>query len=202
LSSTATASSIDYVKLKPGFQDIAFERKDLVESFDKVLEYYDVSLPKPLRTKIESLVPESVRDDFYFSLLRSTTGVPPHKDSEILATINIYVKGGGYSSHFYDVKDNVTGSSLQADLHNNQEDEDEDEAATHYDYDDVIEKSFFKAKDGSAYLLDVTQVHSVEPFNIENDHSDEKNERLAITFATAEHSFEDVHQMLKETGNA
>ena len=208
LSTSASSRDDCYVKLNTNFNDFTFERKDLVESFDKVLEYYEVQLPTHIRTKIEGLVPAHYRNDFYLSLLRSTTGVPPHKDSEIRATINIYIQGGGYSTHFYDTKnETVTGSSIQSDVHINIEDhyenEDDAEAATHYDYEDVIQKSSFKAKNGSAYLLDVTQIHSVEPFNIENVNKpdDDKNERLAFTFATAEHSFADVHRMLKETGN-
>ena len=57
---------------------------------------------------------------------------------------------------------------------------------------DLKEVASFIAKDNEIWLLDVTQIHSVEG-NV--------NLRKAITLGTFKHKYNEVIKMLEETGN-
>jgi hypothetical protein len=109
--------------------------------------------------------------------------VTPHTDSEIKTTINFYIEPGYYMTKFFDVKEGATISQIENQTN-----------GFLFDKKDLIHKGTFIANAGEAWLLDVTQVHSVEPYK-------EVTRRTAICLATDKHGYDAVAQMLFETGH-
>jgi len=128
-------------------------------------------------------LPMKYRQDFTVSLMKINDAVPPHTDSEIKCTINFYIKPELCITKFY--RPFKETESYQVPNQTN---------GKVYNKKDLICIGNFIAQPGDAWLLDVTQIHAVVPvFPIK--------ERLAISVCTDKHTYEEVKQMLHETGN-
>lgn len=145
----------------------------------KGIVYYNVQVG----TDLYQLIPEEHRADFYVSAFRINTLIPPHTDTYDITTINVYVETGDYVTEFYQPKhDNPSKRQID-----NQVD------GYIFDHSDLYITGMFKAKKNDAYVLDVSQIHSVRPYS--DDHN-----RIAINLSTHAHSFDSVCDMLRQTG--
>jgi hypothetical protein len=109
--------------------------------------------------------------------------VTPHTDSEIKCTINFYLEPGNYMTKFFDVKEDAKISQIE-----NQT------TGFLFDKKGLRHSGTFIANAGDGWLLDVTKVHSVEPYK-------EVTRRTAICLATDKYDYDQVAQMLFETGH-
>ena len=148
--------------------------------YGNVISYHDVELTEG---GVLNLLPLRYRDDFCVSFMDISGEVTPHTDSEIKCTINFYIEPGNYMTKFFDVKEGATISQI------------ENQTTGHlFDKKDLRHNGTFIANAGDGWLLDVTQVHSVEPYK-------EVTRRTAICLATDKYDYQQVAQMLFETGN-
>ena len=180
-SSVSTRLGKVFVKLPKHIGGIDYRQMDLQISYEGAIEYFDVDLPK--KQYVLDLIPERYQKDFALALMKINQPVPPHTDSQIKCTINIYLKTEPCMTEFYRVKPGAT--IYQVDSQTN---------GVIFNKRDLESEGGFVAGIGDIWVLDVTQPHSVEPIN-------EVKERIAITLATADHDFNEVIEMLSETGN-
>jgi hypothetical protein len=109
--------------------------------------------------------------------------IPPHTDTDIITTINFYLQtGGDIDTIFFEPKVD-TPRTFQIE---NQID------GYIFNKDDLRELGRFKAKPMECWLLDVKKIHSVEG-NVQDI-------RKAITLGTFIHNYDEVVEMIKETG--
>lgn len=148
----------------------------------KGIQYCYVDFPK--MQELFLLFPEKYRLDFFTQLMKVNRVIPPHTDSGIKTTINFYIKTDNCLTQFYRFNNN-SPKRIQID---NQTD------GYIFDEKDLDLIGCFRAKENEAWILDVTIPHSVLPIG-------EFNDRIAVTLATAIHPYEDVCNMLYETGN-
>lgn len=132
--------------------------------------------------KLYSVLPKRYWGDFHASEMKIDCAVPPHTDTEILTSINFYIQTEGCRTVFFEkqVDDPKTFKLEQ-----------QTNGRIFYP-EDLKEVASFIAKDNEIWLLDVTQIHSVEG-NV--------NLRKAITLGTFKHKYNEVIKMLEETGN-
>jgi hypothetical protein len=136
----------------------------------------------PDAEKIYSVLPRRYWQDFHITVMTIDCEIPPHTDTEILTSINFYLQTEGCKTTFYKSKVNIP-KTLQVENQTN---------GYIYFKDDLIELDSFVAKDFEIWVLDVSQIHGVTgDFNL----------RKAITLGTFVHKYEEVVEMLKETGN-
>lgn len=177
-----------FVKLKNNFIVPGYEPLDVQISYGvnidgqfKGIQY--LNLNSLLHSQIYSVLPERCRKDFFMSLMKVNHSIPPHTDSGINSTINFYIKTENCLTQFYKFKDEQP-NTYQIDNQTN---------GFIYQEDDLEKTESFIAKDNEVWLLDVTRPHAVKPNNV-------LSERLAITLGT-QYYYQDVCQILKETGN-
>lgn len=165
---------------KPLSEQVTFG--DMVDDKFKGIKYLNVDCQD--YDSVIEYIPVRYRSMFCVSLMEINTLIPPHTDCD-LATINFYVETNNYVTEFFKFKNNEPKKYRI----NNQ--------TGHgfiYNKEDLLINSNFIAEPGDVYILDVTKPHSVTPLNgIKN--------RVAITLATATYNFNEVCDMLKETGN-
>jgi len=128
-------------------------------------------------------IPEKYAKDFIFQHMKINYRIPPHVDSGIKTTLNFYLKTDECETVFYTVKENAKSFKLE-----NQTNGDS------YTYDDLNKVGSFVAHDNEVWLLDVTMPHSVE--TIQTDIY-----RHAIVAQTDVYTFDQVKEILRETGN-
>jgi len=164
--------------------------KNLQTSYDlneggefKGIKYYNLELISG-HSIIWSLIPMKYRKDFYTSMMRINTQIPPHTDTSDKTVINIYVRPENCVTEFYKFKSDKPKTSQIT----NQTD------GFLYDEEDLIINSNFLAEPNDVYILDVTKPHAVIP----QGHFEE---RVIIQLATSTYNFEEVCNMLRETGH-
>jgi hypothetical protein len=128
------------------------------------------------------VIPEQERDNFFMTMMRVNTAIPPHTDSGIQSTINFYIRTDNCLTQFYRVKTN-TPVTRQVD---NQTD------GHIFDVNDLDAVESFVAKTNSAWLLDVTKPHAVIP-------QGEFTERVAIVLSS-KLTYKQVADLLRTTG--
>jgi uncharacterized protein YkuJ len=128
-------------------------------------------------------IPEKYIKDFIFQHMKINYRIPPHVDSGIKTTLNFYLKTDSCETVFYTIKENAKSFKLE-----NQTNGDS------YTYDDLNRVSSFVARDNEVWLLDVTTPHSVE--TVQTDIY-----RHAIVAQTDVYTFDQVKEILRETGN-
>lgn len=138
------------------------------------LEKYDSS--------IYDVIPERYREDFTACLLKINYNIRAHTDSEITATINFYLETNSFKTSFYSFKSNDHTEIKIANQTN----------GSVFDFKDLNEERSFVAENGEAWLLDVTKPHSVL--------ADEPLTRVALCLQTKKFNYDQVVEMLKETG--
>jgi hypothetical protein len=115
--------------------------------------------------------------------MRINAQIPPHTDSGIKSTINIYINTDDCVTQFYKFK-NTDPTTQQV---TNQTD------GFIFNETDLEKTNSFVAEPSQAWLLDVSRPHAVIP------HSD-FNERTAIAISSTL-AYNVVQDILKETGN-
>lgn len=116
--------------------------------------------------------------------MKINTEIPPHTDSGIKFTINCYLQTDNCLTQFYKLNsDNPKLTKLPTQTN-----------GRIYDEADLIKTNSFIAKPNEVWVLDVSQPHGVFPLG-------EFKERVAITLSSMIYNYNDVCNMLYETGN-
>jgi hypothetical protein len=170
---------MNFIKLKGRKIINEYQIKDLVITYGVKIKYSRVSTTE----KLIEIIPERYRDQFVLLAMDIVGSIPPHTDSGIKCTINVYVSPGNYTTKFWSIKDHNPDKTYQVKNQTN---------GKVFSYDAVEFINSFKAKKGEIYLLDVTKPHSVE--------SIKPNKRFALCIQTSKFSFEEVKNMLIESG--
>jgi hypothetical protein len=169
-----------FQKLNQKFKKLEYTQKEEQISYGEVISYHNIHIKQG---GVLYVIPRRYREDFTVSVMKIQDSVPPHTDSEIKCTINFYIKPELCITKFY-MPFKETESYQVPNQTNGKV----------YNKKDLICIGNFIAQSGDAWLLDVTQIHAVVPvFPIK--------ERLAISVCTDKHTYEEVKQMLHETGN-
>lgn len=163
----------------PNRYDILNSRIKFGETIDnefKGIEYFNISFDTKNVLKI---IPVRYQEDFCITLMKINTEVPPHTDTGIKATINLYYNTNNCVTTFYKFKDLARKYQI-------------DNQTNGYIYleDDLEQTGSFQAKNYESWILDVSQPHSVKG----------GTNRIALSLATNTYSYEQVCDMLNETG--
>lgn len=129
------------------------------------------------------IIPEEYQKDCTLSVMDLNYQIPPHTDSDIEAIVNFYIKTDNCVTQFYKIKNEDYSTSQVT----NQTD------GFIFDPKDLIETDSFIAEDGDAYLLNVSQPHSVITTKTSFVN------RKAICLQIKYRSFEEAKQMLITT---
>jgi hypothetical protein len=166
--------------LRNKFVNLEYAEKAEKITYGDIIKYYDTELTKQ---GVLHVIPLQYRDDFQVSLMKISGAVPPHTDSEIITSINFYLKPGKYRTTFYTPEPKAVKRQIE-----NQ--------TTGYIFEqhELANRGSFVANPGDAYVLNVSEVHGVEPLG-------ELEERVVICLATDKHDFEAVLSMLYRTGH-
>lgn len=189
-----------FVKLKNRFDDLLYTQVPGLESFAGLdgKGVYHNKIWTPDSEKIYSVIPKRYWDDFYLTIMSINSVLLPHRDNDLITTINFYVKAGDCKTVFYKEKDGAKiwqpenvitrpKSKLEVDTEVKL-------VKAVYDVEDVEELDHFIAQNGEAWLLDVNEIHNVVPIS-------DFSGRKAIALRTKIYNYEQVYEMLKETGN-
>lgn len=136
----------------------------------------------PDAEKLYSVLPKRYWPDFHLTVMTINRPIPPHTDTEIITTINFYIETSGAKTVFYrPTVDNPR--TLQI----------ENQTDGHIYFEDELEEvDSFVAQDFEIWCLDVKKIHSVQGTI---------SLRKAVTLGTFIHPYDNVVEMLKETGN-
>jgi len=167
-------------KLANTFSNLDYKQGKKQVSYGDVISYFDAELTAG---GVFYTLPLRYRPDFHLAVMDINNAVPPHTDSEIKCTINFYVETEPCITKFY----RSEGEPIPRQIENQ---------TTGYIYEksNLVCTGEFVAKAGEAYLLDVTKIHSVDPLY-------DLKKRTAITLCTDKYDYDQVSEMLYETGN-
>jgi hypothetical protein len=149
-----------------------------VEGQFKGIEYFNIEHSDT--NSLLKVVPIQYRQNFCLTLMRINTIIPPHTDTGILVTINFYIETSDCVTQFYKFK----GEPKKYQIENQKE-------GFIFDENDLEKAGSFIAEQCDAWVLDVSQPHSVSG----------GDNRLAFSLATNTYDYNDVCNMLYETGN-
>lgn len=138
----------------------------------------------PDSEKIYNVIPKRYWDGFHLTVMNINCAIPPHTDTEIISTINFYIRTDNCKTTFYQESHNNT-KTFQIE---NQTD------GFIYENDTLVEIGSFIAQPNEIWLLDVKQIHGVEPLG-------EMSVRTAVTLGSFKYNYDEVYEMLRETGN-
>ena len=189
-----------FVKLNDNFGDLLYIKKEGLDSFAGLdgKGVYHNKIWSPDTERIYSVIPKRYWDDFYLTVMTINSILLPHRDNDLISTINFYLKTDNCKTVFYKEKEGaqfwqpeniITRPKSKLEV--------EEEVAyvkAVYDLDDVEEIASFTAQNGEAWLLDVNEIHNVVPLG-------EFQSRKAIALRTKKYNYSEVYDMLKETGN-
>lgn len=170
-----------FIKLKNLIYISEYEIKQHVVSYGNRISYAVVSTPL---NDIFSLVPERYRKDFVLLIMEISGNVPPHTDSKILSTINIYLKSDDCKTTFYEI---VTSTPQTTQIKNQTN-------GKMFNLNSLKSIGEFVAKNNEAWLLDVSIPHSVTS-------TKSSINRIAICLQSSKYDFNTVKEMLIETNN-
>jgi hypothetical protein len=131
--------------------------------------------------QVWSMIPERYRKDFFLNLMTVNSRIPPHTDSKINITINIYIKTAECTTQFYRVLREAATTKIANQTN-----------GAIFDPRCLEFVDEFFAEPGEVWMLDVTQPHSVI--------SSQSVDRVALCVQTNSYSFDEVVEMLTETG--
>ena len=170
-----------FTKLNQKFKTPKYAETTPIVHYGIALDYYIVELQYP--DDFLKYVPERYRDDFMLLFMRANTYVPPHTDSNIQCTINFYMKTDNCRTQFYKFKtDDV--KKMQLDAQTN---------GFYFDVNDLEQTESFVAENNEAWVLNVAEPHAVLA-------GKRFIERNTITLSTMKYNYDEVIEMLKETG--
>ena len=217
---------MSFVKLKNKFEPVPFTPVSGFESFAGKyglgVQHNNVWIPDAEREKIMSVIPERFRHDFQLTRMAINTLLLPHVDNDFLCTINFYFQPNNYRTIFFEAREGakcwkteekqsqdlgeiVETTMTPEEIKNSVKEFVEDrrnmptiEEISYvdavYGFDDVYETGSFVAEDCDAYLLDITKLHNVEPLG-------EVKMRKALALRSHNYTYQQVYDMLVETGN-
>lgn len=171
---------MDYYKLKGTFDVPIYEELDHIVQYGKYITYYNIKVEE--KEKYFKVIPTRYRHDFKMNIMKISGAILPHTDSGITTTINFYFKTGRYLTQFYKCKPSPVTYKVENQTNGNL-----------FRVSDLIPTESFIATPGDAWVLDVTKPHSVQPINTQEH-------RLAITLCTKDYTYNQVLDMLTETG--
>jgi len=149
-----------------------------IEGLFKGIEYFNIDHSDT--NSLFQVVPNQYRQNFCLTLMKINTIIPPHTDTGILVTINFYIETNNCITQFYKFK----GEPKKYQIENQKE-------GFIFDENDLIKTKSFIAEQYDAWVLDVSQPHSVS----------DGNNRIAFSLGTNTYNYDDVCNMLYETGN-
>ena len=170
-----------FIKLKNKIHVPEYDIKQHVVAYGNRISYSVVSTPL---NDIFSLVPERYRKDFVLLIMQISGNVPPHTDSKILSTINIYLKPDNCKTRFYEI---ITDSPKTTQVANQTN-------GKLFDKESLKVIGEFVAEKDDAWLLDVTTPHSVTS-------TETSINRIAVCLQSNKHNMTAVKEMLAETNN-
>jgi hypothetical protein len=144
----------------------------------KGIEYFNINHSNT--NSLFSVVPNQYRENFCLTLMKINTIIPPHTDTGILVTINFYIETDNCITQLYKFK----GEPKKYQIENQKE-------GFIFDENDLEKTKSFIAEQYDAWVLDVGQPHSVSG----------GSNRMAFSLATNTYTYDDVCNMLYETGN-
>jgi len=172
-----------FAKLNKSFKIDDFTIGDELISYGPYIKYNNIHHINFY--KFYEVIPEMYRKFFSHKFMTIQGNIPPHKDNGSLASINFYMKTNSGLTKFYEfTTDNPKIYKL-----------DNQGNGGNYHPDQLRLRKVFVAQDYDAYLLDVSIPHSVEfkgPRPVL---------RTALVLQTNKFNFQQVHEMLEETGN-
>jgi hypothetical protein len=130
------------------------------------------------------VIPKKYQDKFNLLLMTATANLPAHTDSDILATINFYINTGEAKTVFYKIISSNPKTSKVAGQSN----------GNVFEIKDLEIYDSFMANNNEAYVLDITNPHSVEDVK-------SSDIRIAFVLQTTYFSYDEVCAMLIETNN-
>jgi len=167
-----------FVKLNRQFKDMTYSAGDMEVSYAGIIGYFDI---KDLTVDLLKVIPNSYRNAFSVSEMRITDAVPPHTDSDVKAVVNFYVQPNNYKTVFfggdspaYQIPNQTNGQMFYRE--------------------NLVELESFVAKDGEAFCLNVATPHALDSLN------EAPKERIALCLSTNEYDFDQVCNMLCDTG--
>lgn len=172
-------------KFVPSNYDILNSRikfGDDVNGEFKGIEYYNIEYNN--RSSLFNLIPIKYQENFCMTLMKINTAVPPHTDTGINVTINFYLQTDDCITQFYKFKETTPKTRQVANQTN----------GFIFDENDLERTHNFIAEQNDVWILDVSQPHSVYPIG-------EFKQRLGLSLATNTYTYEQVCNMLTETGN-
>lgn len=134
------------------------------------------------KSDIMNIIPRAYHPCFFMTIMRINTTIPPHTDSGIKSTINFYIKTDDCVTQFYKYKTN-TPNKRQIENQTN---------GYIFDVNDLEKVDCFTAQPTEAWVLNVSEPHSVIP-------KYEFEDRLAIALSS-ELDYNTVCDILREEG--
>lgn len=175
---------MQFVKLNKKFDIGNFTEKSLINEYainGKGIAFYNIDdYNKDL---ILSVIPERFRSDFHMREMKINHSIPPHTDSYVCATINFYIKAMNCQTKFFKKVDSSLGVKMTTQT-----------TGRTFKEDDLDFTESFVAESGDVWLLDVSSPHSVKNLGAE------PVDRIAIVLQSTKYDFNQVYDMLVETG--
>lgn len=176
---------MQFIRLNKTFNLGKFTETNLINAYainGKGISLYDVdNYNKDL---ILSVIPERFRDDFFVREMKINYNIPPHTDSHVSATINFYVKALDCKTNFYKKVNSEVGVKMTTQT-----------TGRTFKEDDLELTGSFIAESGDAWLLNVSNPHSVK--NIGTEPVD----RIALVLQSYKYNFDQILDMLRETNH-
>jgi len=182
---------MSFIKLKNKLHVNDYTIKSLIVSYGtrlddntfKGISYSNIEVAN--NDEIFNLIPDRFKKYFMIGIMEVTHKIPPHTDSNVLSTINIYINTDNCLTQFYKFKN----KHLDKTQIENQT------TGFLFKPEDLETTDNFIAEPNDAYLLNVSQPHAVIPQGALDIY------RTAIVLQSGKFSFEEVIEMLKETDN-
>ncbi len=144
----------------------------------KGIEYFNINHSNT--NSLFTVVPNQHRENFCLTLMKINTIIPPHTDTGILVTINFYIETDNCITQLYKFK----GEPEKYQIENQKE-------GFIFNENDLEKTKSLVAEKYDAWVLDVSKPHSVSG----------GDNRMAFSLATNTYTYDDVCNMLYETGN-
>jgi len=150
----------------------------------------------PEAEQLYNVIPRDHWADFELTVMTINSVLLPHRDNDLISTINFYIQPGDYRTVFYQPKLGAEFTQPKVEVSGSEVPLEQQLGYVKavYQFDDVEEVDSFTADAGQAYLLDVREIHTVIPTG--ND-----TIRKALALRTKKYGYDEVLSMLTQTGN-
>ena len=181
-----------YIKLQQNFLKETCDNWDKFKSVNLVTHFVsgNISLEYYSLENIDAFKNQHLRKFFtirpsrvLFTEIKGTGFLNPHIDHNTNVTLNYYIQSVDDITTFYTAKNNVLGFNYS-----------NRDQSNIYDVDDLSVDIEFIANNNTAYLLDVSKIHSVTKTSI--------LPRKFISYQWKDHTFHEIIQDLSEVNPA